>query len=143
MLDKVRAWEGKFLRLTCRARMHTGESWVNDRQRTPYQLRIKWKKMYLPLLVEKIVDKIWMTSGLHLPQGETSPGEQEEVDMASFGDAGVALTVYQVVQLYQADSTRGYPEFNDDGGSVSSGGMSFDLGEMWRCGCPTKPRLAQ
>ena len=42
-------------------------------------------------------------------------------------------------QLYLADSTWGYPEFNDDGDFVSSGSMSLDLGEMWRYGCPRSP----
>ena len=61
MLDKVRAWEAQILRLTLPAQMHTGESWVNYRKRLGYQSRNKWKKMGLPLFVEKIVDKIWMT----------------------------------------------------------------------------------
>ena len=54
--------------------------------------------------------------------------------MTSFWDAVIALTVCQVTetQLYQADGTRGYPEFNDDGDSASSGSMSSDLGEMCR-----------
>ena len=49
--------------------------------------------------------------------------------MAFFGDAVMALTGYQVAEthLYLADSTRGYPEFDDDGDSVSSGSMSHDL----------------
>ena len=57
----MRAWEAKNLRLTFRARMHIGENWVGYRKRTAHSLRTKWKKMGLPLLVEKIVVKIWMT----------------------------------------------------------------------------------
>ena len=41
--------------------------------------------------------------------------------------------------MYLADSTQGYPEFDGDGDSVSRGGMSPDLGEMWRYGCPKSP----
>ena len=78
---------------------------------------------------------------LHLPQKEISPSGQEEVDTASFGDAVMPLSGYQVAekQLYLAEKTRGYPEFNDGGDSVSSGSMSFDLGDMCRYGCPKNP----
>ena len=57
--------------------------------------------------------------GLHLPRKETLPIGQEEVDMASFGDAAMALSGYQVAerQLYPADTTRSFPEFDDDGDS--------------------------
>ena len=65
--------------------------------------------------------------------------------MATFGDAVMALSGYQVAetQLYLADGTRGVPEFDDDGDSVSSGSMSLDVREMWRYGCPKKSRLGQ
>ena len=36
--------------------------------------------------------------GLHLPQEETPPVGQEEVDMASFGDAVMALSGYHVAE---------------------------------------------
>ena len=63
--------------------------------------------------------------------------------MASFGDAAMALTGLfgsPKTQLYLAESTRGHPEFNDDGDLVSSGSMSPGLGEMWRYGLPKKAR---
>ena len=53
MLSKVRPWEAKILRLTFRARMSPSESRVNYRIGTAKSLRIKWKKMGLPLLTEK------------------------------------------------------------------------------------------
>ena len=51
-----------------------------------------------------IIDSFRM-HGLHHLQEETTPGGQEEVDMASFGDAVMALTKYDVAetQLYLAD----------------------------------------
>ena len=70
MLSKVRAWEAKTLRLTFRARMLPDEGWVNHRIRTAESLRINWKKMGLPTLVEKIVDKVWMTMNWAIYDGE-------------------------------------------------------------------------
>ena len=62
MLSKVRAWGAKILRQTFRARMLPGESLGGlqdkDRQVVAHQV----EKMGLPLLTEKIVDKIWMTT---------------------------------------------------------------------------------
>ena len=54
--------------------------------------------------------------GVHLPQEETPPIEQER--------HGLLRTGYQAAetQLYLAGGTRGHPEFDDDGDSVSSGG---------------------
>ena len=62
MLDKVRAWEAKILRLTFRAGMYAGGTWVGYRKRTTYSLRIRWRKMGLRTMVEKVVDKIWTTA---------------------------------------------------------------------------------
>ena len=78
--------------------------------------------------------------GLHLPQEETPPDGQGDVDMTSFGEA-VMASGYQVAekQLHLADSTRGDIEFNDDGDSISSGSMSPDLREKWRYACPKSP----
>ena len=49
----------------------------------------------------------------------------------------MALTEYQVAetQLYLAESTRGYPEVNDDGDKVSTGSVCPKSGDMWRFGC--------
>ena len=69
-LNKVRAWEAKILRLTFRARMIPSESLVNYTIRTAKSLRIKWKRMDLPLLNEKIVDKIWTTMNWAIHDGD-------------------------------------------------------------------------
>ena len=76
--------------------------------------------------------------GLHLPQAETPPTGQGEVDKTSFGDAVMASSRNLVAetQFYQADSTWGYPGLADDDASISIGSMSPDLGEMRRCRCP-------
>ena len=52
----------------------------------------------------------------------------------------MALSGHQVADthLRLEDRTRDYLEFNHDG-DVSSGSMSLDLEEMWRCGCPKSP----
>ena len=65
--------------------------------------------------------------------------------MASFGDAAMALTGYRVAetQLYLAESTRGHPEFNDDGDLVSSGSMSPWFGRNVAIRLPKKPGLGQ
>ena len=53
MLNKVRAWEAKILRLTFCARMVPGECCVNFRVGTAKSLCIKWKRMGLPLFDRK------------------------------------------------------------------------------------------
>ena len=62
--------EATILRLTFRARMNTGGNWVNHRKRTAHSLRVKWKKVGLPLLTEKIVDKNWTTANWAVYDGE-------------------------------------------------------------------------
>ena len=57
MINKVRAWEAKILLLTFRPRMKPDETWVVCRTRTANFLR----KMGLPLLTERIANKIWTT----------------------------------------------------------------------------------
>ena len=52
MINKVRAWETKILRLTCRPGMRPDETWVTYKIRTSRSMRIGWKKMGLPLLTE-------------------------------------------------------------------------------------------
>ena len=69
-LSKARAWEAQILRLTFRACMFPHEGCVNYRIRTARSLRIKWKKMGLPLLTEKIVDNIWMTTNWAIYDGD-------------------------------------------------------------------------
>ena len=61
MLSNVRAWDAKILRLTLRARMLPDEGWENYRIRTAKSLRIERKKVGLPLLTEKVVDKVRTT----------------------------------------------------------------------------------
>ena len=70
MLDKVRAWRAIILRLTFRARMYAGESWVGYRERTAYSLRIKWRKMGLPTMAEEVGDKIWATRNWAIHDGD-------------------------------------------------------------------------
>ena len=55
MLTKVLAWKANILHLTFCARKNSGESGVNCRIRTAHSLRIKWKKMGLLLLTEKLL----------------------------------------------------------------------------------------
>ena len=50
--------------------MSPGESWENHRIRTAKSLRNKWKKICLPLLVEIMVDKFWMTTSWALLDGD-------------------------------------------------------------------------
>ena len=61
MIDKVRAWETKILRLTFRPRMKPEETWVGYRKRTAQSLRKNWRKMGLPLLTgvenDRVVEK--------------------------------------------------------------------------------------
>ena len=88
---------------------------------------------YTTLRRRNLIMDSFRKSGLHFPEEKApSSNTQKGVNMASLGDTVMALTGYQVAdsQSYQACSTRGYPEFNDDGNSVSSGSMSLDLGEM-------------
>ena len=61
MINKVRAWEAKILRLTFRPRMKPGETSVGCRKRTAQTLRTSWRKMGLPLLTDKIASKLWTT----------------------------------------------------------------------------------
>ena len=56
MLAKARAWEAKLLRL------YADDRWIGYKQRTALSLRIKWRKLGLPTLVEKLVDKFWTTT---------------------------------------------------------------------------------
>ena len=67
---------------------------------------------------------------------KTPPAGSEEMDIASFGNAVIALMRDQSPEalLHQATSTWGYTE-----NPVSSGSMSPDFGEMWRYGCPKSP----
>ena len=53
MMNKIRAWEAKILRLTFRLCMKPGETWVGYRKSTAQSLRISWRKMGLPLLTYK------------------------------------------------------------------------------------------
>ena len=39
-------------------------------------------------------------------------------------------------QGYRDNNTRGAPGHAEDNVSISSGGLSPDLGDIWRCGCP-------
>ena len=57
MINKVRAWESQILRLTFRR----DETWVGCKIRTSRFMSLCWRKMGLPLLTEKIADKIWTT----------------------------------------------------------------------------------
>ena len=81
--------------------------------------------------------------GLQFPREGTSPVGQGEVDLTSFGDAGMALygeNQATGAQLYQVDSARGYPESANDDISFASDGMSPLIWE--KCadmGCPKSP----
>ena len=65
-----RLWENKILRLTFRPKMHAEESWVGYKQRAGRTLRIIWRKMGLPTLVEKIVDTFWTTMNWAIYDGD-------------------------------------------------------------------------
>ena len=53
-------WSGALiLRLTFRPRMRPDETWVGYKIRTSRSTRISWRKMGLPLLIEKFASKIW------------------------------------------------------------------------------------
>ena len=56
---RVRRWESKILRLTLRPRMKASEEWVEYRKRTSWEMRAKWRKMRLPTMVDKNVEKVW------------------------------------------------------------------------------------
>ena len=61
MINKVRVWESQILRPTFRHRMRTDETWVGHKIRTSRFMRLCWRKMGLPLLTEKIANKVWTT----------------------------------------------------------------------------------
>ena len=58
------------MRLTFRPKMYAGEGWIGYRQRTALSLRVKWRKMGLPTLAEKVVDKNWTTTNWAINDGE-------------------------------------------------------------------------
>ena len=84
-------------------------------------------------------------NGLHLPEEEASPNKQKGLDRTSFGDAVMALTVYQFAEtrLQHANNARVYPEAADDNNSISNGSMSLDFGENVAVWLPNKPGLGR
>ena len=58
IINKVRGWEAKVLRLTFRLRMRPAETWVGYRTRTAKKKkRNSWRNMGLPLLIDKILEQ--------------------------------------------------------------------------------------
>ena len=72
MINNVRTWEAKILRLTFRPHMKPDETSVGYRTRTSTFLRKSWRKMCLPLLTG------WINGHARLKTRECTVGEDSE-----------------------------------------------------------------
>ena len=70
MLVRYVHWEAKILRLTCRAKMYAGGSWIGCKKRASLSLRRKWRKMGLPTMAETLWTKFWTTVKMWLSMME-------------------------------------------------------------------------
>ena len=70
VIHKVRAWESQILRLTLRPHRMPDETWVTHKIRTSRFMRVCWREMGLPLLTEKIANKIWTTMTWAVYEGD-------------------------------------------------------------------------
>ena len=81
-------------------------------------------------------------NGLHLPEEEASPNKQKGLDRASFGDAVMALTEYQVAEtrLATCKQCKGCTPWQlMITTQFRCGSMSLDLGENVAVWLPNKP----
>ena len=77
--------------------------------------------------------------GLHPPQEETQPDDQDMVDCTSCTDTLFGKIGKPDRGRTRDEITGNDPGYVSDNVSIPSANLSLDLGAMWRQGCPKSP----